>query len=577
MRLCPKSSPALGLVVLYLVLVCLHIIMSLFMKGPLIVADETGYLGSARYLVEKGVMPNMKGTAFYHAGYSILISPAFWLSSDPTRVYFIVLVINSFLITSLFPCLYYCLKNILLFNHRISVLASLVTSLYPSFLLHSNIAWAENAIIPLFILSAILFYWMVRNKSLLFGILFGISVSSLYTVHPRSLLLLPISAFYLIYLVRLGFLPLMTGSVSLITLLFNYLATVKFHGFLQASGWGSGGVPSIPHLLKTSLDLNGVAKAFFVLSGQLWYIIVSTYALWILGVLVIILKIWKNRISLKQNGSSSPAVHTLAFYLLSCGGVLSTSVLFLSHYGVSGQVLIYGRYNECFIAFGIAVGLGEILEDRLDEKFWKRLRLIMMSMFIGLSLITLGVATLNPQSELCGFNLFGLFPILGAMRYKLQLSTPMGILACALYSLIVMISLMRVFKVKQNAGIILLGSLFLMFALVQHVFLFLPGTKRVEALVLPKIIQAMPDVNTVSFDLDCRSQVQLYQYQYFLPHTRFLLFDSSKDELPKTDFFIASRFSEKSGNWGAHLVFVERGEDLGLWVKQGALRNERGM
>jgi hypothetical protein len=414
---------------------------------------------------------------------------------------------------------------------------------------------------------------MVRNRSLLFGIFFGISVSFLYTVHPRSLLLLPISAFYLIYLVRLGFLPFMTGSMSLIALLFNYLATVKLHGFLQASGWGGGGAPSIPHLLETFLDFNGVVKALFVLSGQLWYIIASTYALWILGVLVMVLEISKNRFSLKQNGSSSPAVHTLAFYLLSCGGVLSTSVLFLSHYGVSGQVLIYGRYNECFIAFGMAVGLGTILEDKSDEKSWKSLRLIMVSMFIGLSLITLGVASLTPESELCGFNLLGLFPILGAIRYKLQFSTSMGILACGLYALIVMVSLMRVFKIKRGAGIALLGSLFLMFALVQYVFLFLPGTKRVEALVLPKIIRAMPDTNTVSFDQGCRRPVQLYQYQYFLPHTRFLFFDSSKDELPKTDFFIASRFSEKTRNWGARLVSLEKEGDLSLWIKKRGLES----
>jgi hypothetical protein len=102
------------------------------MHGPFIQSDETGYLGNARFLAGKGVMPNMEGTTFYHAGYSILISPAFWLSSDPKRVYLFVLVINSFLISSLFPFLYYLLRNILLFDHRISALASLVTSLFSS-------------------------------------------------------------------------------------------------------------------------------------------------------------------------------------------------------------------------------------------------------------------------------------------------------------------------------------------------------------------------------------------------------------------------------------------------------------
>ena len=69
-----------------LALFCIHMTMGLYMKGTLISGDEMGYLGIARYLSRKGVMPNMAETMFHHAGYSFLISPAFLLSTDPTRI-----------------------------------------------------------------------------------------------------------------------------------------------------------------------------------------------------------------------------------------------------------------------------------------------------------------------------------------------------------------------------------------------------------------------------------------------------------------------------------------------------------
>lgn len=570
MRVCHKLSPTSGIVVCYLVLVCLHIMMSLFMRGPLILADETGYLGSARFLAGAGIMPNMEGTAFYHAGYSILISPAFWLSSDPKRAYLLVLVINSFLISSLFLFLYCWLRNILYFDLTTSVLASLATSLYPPFLLHSNIAWAESAIIPLFILPTILFHLMVRNRSLLFGIFFGFSVSFLYTVHPRLLFLLPISAFYLIYLVRLGFLPFSTGAVSLIVLLSNYLATLRFHAFLKALGWGGRGTPSVTEMFSLSLHIHGLTKIIVVMAGQLWYIAASTYGLAIVGFLVAALRIWQHRSALKEKESSSAAIHALLFYLVICGGVFLTSVFFMSNLKLNGDRLIYGRYNDCFIAAGVGAALGFILENKFNKKYENALGLILIIVLVGLSLITWGLGVnLVTQPTITGFNVLGLFPVLGAIVYELKLSLSAGILGCSLYALVVILILMLTFKVKRRVGLMVLCSLFLMFTVVQHVYLFLPGAQRVESLVLSRVINAISDVKAVSYDRAYKRSVELYQYQYFLPHTRFLFFDSSKNELPESDLFISSRFSKEAQKIGGGVVALEKEGDLALWVKKG--------
>lgn len=85
-------------------------------------------------------------------------------------------------------------------------------------------------------------------------------------------------------------------------------------------------------------------------------------------------------------------------------------------------------------------------------------------------------------------------------------------------------------------------------------YLFLPGAKRVDSLVLPRVINEIPDVRTISYDTAYKRPVELYQYQYFLPHTRFLFFDSSKNEIPESDRFISSRFSKEAQEIGDRVV-----------------------
>ena len=570
MKLYPKSLSTLSIVLFYLVLVGAHCLMAMWIEGPLYVADETGYLGIARYLLGKGIMPNMSGTGFYHAGYSLLISPVFWLSSDPKRIYFFVLMINSFLMSSFFFILFYILKNFFLFGSQHSLLAAFTICLYPAFLLNSNISVAENAIIPLFALTVILLYVMLKDRSIWFGILFGFTVTFLYMVHPRFLILLPIAGLYLIVLTLMRLLPKRVAVASLITILIIYISTERLHDHLKALGWAGGGNPAIFRTVRTFLNPNHAMKALIVVFGQLWYIMVSSYGLWILGLLTIGLTIWKHRSVLSRQGSPSPMIHALVFYILSCGGILLTSAIFLSSLGLRGDALIYGRYNESFIGLGMAVGLGMVLTNPFDERYWRIMGGVVLSVLSGLSMITLGIGVpliKNPTLS-GGIHWLGIFPILGAIRFKLGLSFFVGILACSVYAFVMIVILMLMFKRKRYFKVLLLCILFSLFALVQYVFLLLPITKQVQSLALPGIIQKMPEVNVVSFDRGYRRRGELYRYQYFLPHTRFLFFNSSKNEFPQTKYFITSRFAEFPSHMNAHLVDLEKEGDLALWVKK---------
>ena len=73
-----RHSRRIGIFLLpYLLLVVIHLVSGMPMEQPLILADEVGYLGNARYLSGMAHLPNMQKSQFYHFGYSLFLLPAF--------------------------------------------------------------------------------------------------------------------------------------------------------------------------------------------------------------------------------------------------------------------------------------------------------------------------------------------------------------------------------------------------------------------------------------------------------------------------------------------------------------------
>ena len=517
-------------------------------------------------------MPNMQGCTFFHAGYSFFISPAFWFSSEPQTVYRFVLAINSFLISSVFLLVYYLLKYIFLFDHKISILSSLVTSLYPPLFLHSITTWAENAIIPLFVVPSILLYLVMKRESLSLGIVFGLSVSFLYTVHPRSLPVLAITLLYLLFLTFLKILSLRIIVASLSSLTFGLIATLALHDSLRFLGWYGGGSPLTSHVLSRFTHQIGISQFLLGLAGQLWYLTASTYGLFVVGCFILGLTIWQNRFSLKKKTSITAETHALLFYGLSSAGVFILSVFFLSGPKWRAEHLIYGRYNESFIAAFVAVALGAILASRYDRKWRKTWILAILVGLSGLGLIT-SLIEVNPidVSSIIPVNVYGMFPILGTLVYKLKVSFTYGVMACTLFFLLSILFLTGAFKLRRIFGVIALSSLFLIMGVSQYVVLYLPQTG--DVLILPKVIHSMPDIKMVSYDVAYGRQGEIYRYQYFLPRAQFVFFNSSKNEFPQSPYFISSRFFQEPQKFGAQVIALEKEGNLALWVKKGALQN----
>ena len=141
---------------LFFLLVVIHLISSLPMEQPMVMADELGYLGTARFLAGQAHLPDLAGARFYHFGYSLLLVPALWLFDDPLTAYRAALILNAFLMGSLFPALCGIINLLGWVSRRVALWIAFTCCLYPPIVLYSNFAWAENAFIPAYALTPLL-------------------------------------------------------------------------------------------------------------------------------------------------------------------------------------------------------------------------------------------------------------------------------------------------------------------------------------------------------------------------------------------------------------------------------------
>ena len=159
----PAGSPSdglrrwAGLLLPFAALVAIHVLSGLPMEQPIIMADEVGYLGNARYLSGTAHLPDMWRSHFYHFGYSLFLLPAFWLFSNPLVTYKAVIAINALLMSALYFPLCSILGSFLDVPRGTARWIAFTCCLYPPLILYSDFAWSENAFVPAYALTIALF------------------------------------------------------------------------------------------------------------------------------------------------------------------------------------------------------------------------------------------------------------------------------------------------------------------------------------------------------------------------------------------------------------------------------------
>jgi len=112
--------------------------------GPVIVADEFGYLGSARYLARAGNSLDAGGTPFYSPGFGVLAAiPARLFDGDPLATYRWTLVLNAGLTAAALIAAALLAARVMRVAVALTATGAFVAALLPSIVFNSTVGLAE--------------------------------------------------------------------------------------------------------------------------------------------------------------------------------------------------------------------------------------------------------------------------------------------------------------------------------------------------------------------------------------------------------------------------------------------------
>jgi hypothetical protein len=559
----------------FLGLVLLHILLALPMHQPLIHADELGYLGNARYLAGAAPLPELRGCAFYHFGYSLFLLPAFALFSDPLDSYRAALVINALLAGSLVFPLAYLLEAFGLRERRVAAAAALLTCCYPAYLFFPALAMAENALVPVFAATAALLVQAVRRQSVAAGLAFGTAAGFMYAIHPRGALVTLAGAGFLCLLGWRHLLPRRSALAGLAALAATVVAAFLLNRHLKALGWGGldGNTVAASGKLASLLTLPGLRNLVLELAGQLLYLQLATLGLLGWGAVLLVKTMGHD-----QYADADRAGRVGAWFLACCGLLLlgvSTVFMQATPEPGRGDVYLYGRYNETWLAPLLALALARLLTRewpaRSLAKWWGA------GLAATALLATVVVAGRGHQALLAmqamSLNILAIAPLVKGWGLHL----PMLVLATVAVGALALLAC----QWRRWGGGLVVGVAFLAVSGLNYGQFLLPAQRERARMqtMLPKLRQ-VKGLTAYAYDMSHFDATVYGGYQYLLPRVRLVPFVSDSSRLLIYFRPFEQAFGSRPAVWpvisgtgwqgggapGTQPAVRENGPDNALWL-----------
>jgi hypothetical protein len=523
-------------------------------------SDEAAYLGIARFLAGDAPYPRMSSPAmgavpFYHFGYPLLLAPASWLSDDPLTVYRTALVVNSLLLAALFPLLASFARRLLGLAPPDAALAGMAASLYPAFLLQSNLTWSESLLAPMVLLALLAFFRLAERPGPGTACGLGLAAVLAYAVHARMLGLVPLVLLALGVLWRRGRLSAQGALTGGLVTLAGFGAVRAVNALVAAELWADDprrwGFSDVAARL---IEPAGLGNALLALAGQLWYLSVASAGLFPLGVWVLA--------GLARSQDEIPARRLTARFALAVGAVLlATSSAVLVEFFRS-DMAIYGRYAESFLAPFLVAGLAAFQQPALRRRLPVAAALAVLPCAL-VAVLLLGHDGAVFQKIYNELNILGIEPLillLGGLR-MLRI-TALGLAAA--------LAVYAAGSFRPRASAALAGGLFLLGALSTY-GRFVLGANHMgnQATSLPGAVEAL-HAGEVAYDISSFTLRGFFGYQFWLDDVRFTFFDGARARPPK-DLVISSKSFGRS-HPGARMIFPERYSEHALWVMPGPLQ-----
>jgi hypothetical protein len=343
---------------------CVYLAVSWHTPGPVYLRDEIGYLANAAFLTNHRI----DAASSYHAGYSLLIAPAF-VFSDPRIVWKGVLTINAIMWAANFTMLYAILRRLLARAHTSHLLmTTILTALYPTWIISSGYALATTAFAAVFLAGILaLFLWSRDNPLSILP--HSLLVGYLYWVHPTGAAVVVVS----VLAVALAAWrwrdarPLLLHAALVAALVLAYQRGV--HPWIAASMTPSGYMPdfyypTLSSALETLLTWRGFTVFVTLLAGHFAYFIVGSFGLALAGLLFCAHQVLSTS---NEDGRSATDENVRAVYFLVGMAPISIiplgAISFFQYDRLQGDFWIYGRYLDGAILPVLAIGLAVFRTD----------------------------------------------------------------------------------------------------------------------------------------------------------------------------------------------------------------------
>lgn len=535
-----------------------------FRELPLVVADESVYLAHARYLSGAAHMPALHGAILFSFGYSLFLIPAFWLFDDPYSIYTASLAISALLNCTVYLSLYYVLASLLQVPSRLAIPVSLITCLFPPLFLRSNFAWAENAYVAGFMLLIALFGALLRGKSLRCAVLFGLVLGFMYAIHPRSLPLLAIAIAFIFAFGLARSLPWRTVIAVLLPIATVFTASRLTIEHLQRAIASDILEYSIRPILASLLSPAGLHDFALKVNEQILYVVHSSFGLFLVGAVFTAMTFWQRCRSALAEVLHDVPTATLAFTVLAWTGTLAVGAALNSAFS-DNVVVFQGRYVDGISMVFLALGLVAVVRG------WQRLTWRLSVALLGvlaLSTITAAYSLMVfPPSYFAPHSL-GIYPLLDLIGPSMSTYIAYSIIAAAGVALFLLArGRWRYFAVGSVTTLFFLTSAYGYFSAI------LPLQERVaRSTSLAAYIRTYVGTPTaIAYDTAAYHALPYFTYEYLLPHTRLIPFDSDSGESPPAPIVIAGHGWRDEKALNAHFLQAEPvvplvGADQALWL-----------
>jgi hypothetical protein len=526
-------------------------------SGPVLFADEAGYLGTAR-LLAGGLPFDMGSSPFYRGGYSLLLAPVARLDLSRAAAYDVVLLVNSALAASVLPLLYVLLRRVLLLPPAAAFGGAAVGALYPSVTAVAQVALSENLLLPGLLLWLLAFAALLRAPTGLAGAArgaaFGACSGALWTVHGRMIVVVALTAACLLALAASRRVPWAAAAAGAATLTCGLVLSRALDALVARESYG--GMPA-EEIGSTLGRVDGAAAVLAVLRnllGGIWYLNVATFGL--LGVALVGLGV-ASATRIRQRDAGVPEL-TTALLLATTLGLLAVSALWFVE-PTRPDHLVYGRYVEPVVPALLAIVTARVTTGAASLHLRRTL--------VVVAALTALVAAGRHRAQFPG-ELGNRWSVSSLPFFTSDLQ-PAVLVGAALVGLGGACALARVAARRPALLWLAVLSLFLPVTVFTQLRLVAGDQKTVYAdgrWTSPQPLVAASGDAAVGYDTAHFDRTAVKLYQYFLPDTQLLMFDGSAAVSPAALVFSGAAWAAEHPERAWAPLWRDPARDQVLWA-----------